>query len=67
MRRIFFRSSGISSEPRLTIRFMWEIIPWLAQLHSHIGLASVKKDIEELANSMSVDRARRTQGLRVAD
>jgi stage V sporulation protein K len=39
----------------------------LAQLHSHIGLASVKKDIEDLANSMSVDRARRTQGLRVAD
>ena len=39
----------------------------LAELHSHIGLASVKKDIEELANSISVDRARRTQGLRVAD
>jgi hypothetical protein len=39
----------------------------LAELDSHIGLASVKMDIGGLANSISVDRARRTQGLRVAD
>lgn len=39
----------------------------LAELDSHIGLASVKMDIQELANSISVDHARRTQGLRVAD
>jgi stage V sporulation protein K len=39
----------------------------LAELHSHIGLASVKMDIEGLANSISVDHARRTKGLRVAD
>ena len=39
----------------------------LAELHSYIGLASVKADIAALANSISVDRARRTQGLRVAD
>lgn len=39
----------------------------LAELHSHIGLESVKKDIAELANSISVNRARRNRGLRVAD
>ncbi|HUK31796.1 MAG TPA: hypothetical protein VLV89_11825, partial [Candidatus Acidoferrum sp.] len=39
----------------------------LADLHSYIGLAAVKRDIEELANSIRVDRARRAQGLRVAD
>jgi stage V sporulation protein K len=39
----------------------------LTDLHSQIGLAKVKKDIEELANSIQVDRARRAQGLRVAD
>ncbi len=39
----------------------------LGELRSHIGLAGVKKDIEELANSINVDHMRRTQGLKVAD
>lgn len=39
----------------------------LAELHSHIGLSGVKKDVEELTNSIRIDRARRAQGLRVAD
>jgi stage V sporulation protein K len=39
----------------------------LAELHSHIGLASVKKDIEELANSIRFDRKRQARGLRIAD
>lgn len=39
----------------------------LVELRSHIGLAGVKRDIEELANSINVDHMRRTQGLKVAD
>jgi hypothetical protein len=39
----------------------------LAELHSQIGLVAVKKDVQELANSIRVDRVRRAQGLRVAD
>ncbi len=39
----------------------------LTELRSHIGLAAVKKDVEELGNSIQIDRARRAQGLRVAD
>jgi len=39
----------------------------LAELRSHIGLGSVKKAVEELANSIRIDRDRQAQGLRVAD
>lgn len=60
------KGSAASSVARIN-RKLDPLQKLLAELSAHIGLEQVKKDIEEIANSIQVDRVRRAQGLRVPD